>query len=79
MTEYTGQETAALISLYLSVLQNVNANAFDVNSYLLSKICHPEMFFFNTFQQNNTGHYEKTSLNLKWQIARRKNETSKVG
>lgn len=58
MTEYTGQETAALISLYLSVL-HVNANAFDVNSYLLSKICHPEMFFFNTFQQNNRGYYEK--------------------
>lgn len=59
MTEYTGQETAALISLYLSVL-HVNANAFDVNSYLLSKICHPEMFFFNTFQQNNRGYYEKS-------------------
>lgn len=77
MTWYTGR-AASLISLYSSVLKEGNTIASDVNSYLLCKIYHLETFFLHTVKQNSRGYSKKPSLNLKWQITRRKKETSEV-
>lgn len=78
MTWHTGR-AASLISLYSSMLKEGSRNASDVNSYLLCKIYHLEMFFLHTVKQNRSGYSKKPFLNLKWQITRRKKETSEVG